>query len=102
MSAGRLYGSGNTLSYVRFFDDFPVMPITNLWDDTVTSGFADPKSYVVQTNAKVVQRCMLMVTDPGDPDPTWVPNHCGGGRGVGPALDHDRHHESRWRWRVHA
>ncbi|MFW6028480.1 MAG: DNA methyltransferase, partial [bacterium] len=48
----------------------------NLWDDTVTSGFGDPKVYVVQTNLKVVERCMLMCTDPGDLvlDPT-----CGSG-----------------------
>jgi adenine-specific DNA-methyltransferase len=61
---------------VRFLDDFPAFPYTNLWDDTVTSGFADPKVYVVQTNTKVIERCLLMTTDPGDLvlDPT-----CGSG-----------------------
>lgn len=74
--AQRLLAVGNTLSYVRFLADFPAFPFSNLWDDTVTSGFADPKTYVVQTNSKVVQRCMLMTTDPGDLvlDPT-----CGSG-----------------------
>ncbi|MBK5222011.1 MAG: site-specific DNA-methyltransferase [Acidimicrobiia bacterium] len=74
--AGRLYPSGRTLSFVRFAADFPVYPFTNLWTDTMTSGFGDPKVYVVQTNTKVVQRCMLMCTDPGDLvlDPT-----CGSG-----------------------
>ncbi|MEV4076665.1 site-specific DNA-methyltransferase [Nonomuraea fuscirosea] len=74
--ADRLMGIGNTLRYVRYLDDFPAFPYTNLWEDTVTSGFADPKVYVVQTNAKVVERCMLMTTDPGDLtlDPT-----CGSG-----------------------
>jgi adenine-specific DNA-methyltransferase len=67
---------GNTLTYVRYIDDFPVFPFTNVWDDTVTSGFADPKVYVVQTNTKIVARCLLMTTDPGDLvlDPT-----CGSG-----------------------
>lgn len=76
LHARRLVGAGNTLTYVRYLDDFPAFPISNLWDDTVTSGFADPKVYVVQTNAKVIERCLLMSTDPGDLvlDPT-----CGSG-----------------------
>lgn len=75
-AARRLLAVGNTLTYVRYFDDFPAFPLSNLWDDTVTSGFADPKVYVVQTNVKVVDRCLLMTTDPGDLvlDPT-----CGSG-----------------------
>ena len=74
--ARRLLGVGRTLSYVRFFDDFPVMPIDAGWNDTVISGFADPKTYVVQTTPRVIQRCILMTTDPGDLvlDPT-----CGSG-----------------------
>ncbi|MDI6104375.1 site-specific DNA-methyltransferase [Actinoplanes sp. NEAU-A12] len=74
--ARRLLPAGNTLCYVRFIDDFPAFPYSNFWEDTVTSGFADPKVYVVQTNTKVVERCMLMCTDPGDLvlDPT-----CGSG-----------------------
>ncbi|MGB7540744.1 MAG: DNA methyltransferase, partial [Burkholderiales bacterium] len=72
----RLGLAGNTLSYVRYLDDFPVYPLNNSWDDTVTAGFASDKIYVVQTNAKVVERCVLMTTDPGDLvfDPT-----CGSG-----------------------
>ena len=67
---------GNTLRYVRFLDDFSIFPHSNLWVDTTTSGFADPNIYVVQTNRSVVQRCILMTTDPGDLvlDPT-----CGSG-----------------------
>ena len=74
--AGRLAGLGNTLSYIRRFDDFAAMPIDAAWNDTVTSGFADPKVYVVQTMPRVVARCLLMTTDPGDLvlDPT-----CGSG-----------------------
>jgi len=74
--AHRLKAAGKTLSYVRFIDDFPVFKLNNLWEDTAISGFGDPRVYVVQTNTKVVQRCMLMCTDPGDLvlDPT-----CGSG-----------------------
>ncbi|MCL1962312.1 MAG: site-specific DNA-methyltransferase [Desulfovibrionaceae bacterium] len=72
----RLALIGNTLSYVRFFQDFPVQAINNFWNDTTIAGFADAKVYVVQTTAKVIQRCILMTTDPGDLvlDPT-----CGSG-----------------------
>ena len=75
-SARRLILIGNTLSYVRYFQDFPVQSINNFWDDTTVAGFADEKVYVVQTTAKVIQRCILMTTDPGDLvlDPT-----CGSG-----------------------
>lgn len=66
IDAGRIGKIGNKLRYLRAIDDFPVAPLSNMWEDTVTSGFADPKLYVVQTNTKVVQRCLLMCTDPGD------------------------------------
>jgi adenine-specific DNA-methyltransferase len=74
--ANRLALLGSTLSYVRYIADFPVFPLTNVWDDTVTSGFGDPKTYVVQTLSKVIERCILMAPDPGDLvlDPT-----CGSG-----------------------
>lgn len=74
--AERLGLAGNTLSYVRYVDDFPVYPLNNSWDDTVTAGFASDKLYVVQTNPKVIERCLAMATDPGDLvlDPT-----CGSG-----------------------
>jgi adenine-specific DNA-methyltransferase len=64
------------LYYVRFIDDFPVFPITNQWADTSVAGFAADKLYVVQSSVKVIQRCVLMTTDPGDLvfDPT-----CGSG-----------------------
>ncbi len=75
-AAKRFIFIGNTLRYVRFLNDFPVYPYTNMWTDTVISGFADPKVYVVQTAARIVERCLLMATDPGDLvlDPT-----CGSG-----------------------
>jgi len=71
-----LTGAARTLYYLRYFDDFPVVVNTNLWDDTTTAGYGDPKMYVVQTNTRVIERCVLMCTDPGDLvlDPT-----CGSG-----------------------
>jgi adenine-specific DNA-methyltransferase len=75
-AANRLLAVGNTITYRRFHDDFPVVRITNFWDDTRQSTFAAPKVYVVQTTTKVIERCLLMTTDPGDLvlDPT-----CGSG-----------------------
>lgn len=75
--AGRLDATtADGLGYVRYFEDFPYYPITNMWNDTTISGFASNKLYVVQTTAKVIERAMLMTTDPGDLvlDPT-----CGSG-----------------------
>lgn len=73
--AGRVAPQGNSLAYIRFLDDFPAFPITNVWDDTATGSGMD-KVYVVQTDTKIIQRCLLMTTDPGDLvlDPT-----CGSG-----------------------
>jgi adenine-specific DNA-methyltransferase len=51
--ANRLMAIGNTLCFVRYLDDFPFKPANNVWDDTRTSGFTDPKTYVVQTNIRV-------------------------------------------------
>ena len=75
-NAGRIHVIGSTMRFARYFDDFPFMPINNVWDDTRQSGFADPKVYVVQTSTKAIERCLLMVTKPGDLvlDPT-----CGSG-----------------------
>lgn len=75
--ADRLWLTANsTMQYVRFLDDFPVIPISNIWNDTGTGSFTDEKVYVVQTGTKVVERCIQMSTDPGDLvlDPT-----CGSG-----------------------
>jgi adenine-specific DNA-methyltransferase len=63
LAAGRVQVQGNTLRYVRYLDDFPAQPITNLWADTFG---ATNQTYVVQTSTLVVERCMLMVSDPGD------------------------------------
>ncbi len=75
-SSDRLFAAGNTLTFKRYADDFPVAPYSNMWTDTIQSTFAVQNIYVVQTNTKVVERCVLMATDPGDLvlDPT-----CGSG-----------------------
>ena len=72
----RLVVTGKSVSYVRYLDDFALSPISNLWTDTGTGSFTDPKIYVVQTGTKTISRCILMTTDPGDLvfDPT-----CGSG-----------------------
>ncbi|MEX2662751.1 MAG: site-specific DNA-methyltransferase, partial [Vicinamibacterales bacterium] len=74
--AGRLESYGVTLAYRRFADDFPLFPFFNLWTDTARGGYGEPQVYVVQTGTKVIERCLLMTTDPGDLvlDPT-----CGSG-----------------------
>ncbi len=74
--AQRLTFSGKTLGYVRAFNDFSHQYHTDIWDDTRQSGFGDEKRYVVQTASRVIERCLLMTTDPGDLvlDPT-----CGSG-----------------------
>ena len=73
IAAKRIMMPSNTPRYVRFFDDFPVQSINNLWNDT--AGASDA-IYVVQTANKIIERCLLMTTDPGDLvlDPT-----CGSG-----------------------
>lgn len=72
----RLMPRDNSISYVRYLDDFPVTPISNLWDDVRWGFDAADKRYVVETNVRVIQRALLMTTDPGDLviDPT-----CGSG-----------------------
>ncbi len=77
--ADRLYASARgKLSYRRFQDDFTVSVIGNLWNDIsgAVQSRSDPKIYVVQTSTQLIQRCILMTTDPGDLvlDPT-----CGSG-----------------------
>ena len=77
--AGRLRTRqiGNTIRYIQYVDDFAAVPLTNMWTD-VSAGFNayQQKIYVVQTNERIVERCILMATDPGDIvlDPT-----CGSG-----------------------
>ena len=74
--SNRVQASANSIQYIRFFDDFAIQPISNIWTDSTQAGFVDSKLYVVQTVSKVIERCILMTTDPGDLvlDPT-----CGSG-----------------------
>lgn len=73
---GRAFAVGKTLTWKSYRDEFAYRAISNNWGGLGQSGFGDEKLYVVQTNTGVVQRCMLMTTDPGDLvlDPT-----CGSG-----------------------
>jgi adenine-specific DNA-methyltransferase len=77
IKANRLILSGTLPNYKRYVEDFPVVPISDYWDDTAIAGFSgEDKLYIVQTATKVIERCILMTTDPGDLvlDPT-----CGSG-----------------------
>ena len=75
MKADRIFGSGSMISYQRLLTDWSAFPLTNIWADTGT-GSGLNKLYVVQTDERIVERCILMSTDPGDLvlDPT-----CGSG-----------------------
>lgn len=72
----RVLPIGSSLRQKRYFTDFPYSPISDHWGDTSISGFSEDRLYVVQTNVKAIERCMLMTTSPGDLilDPT-----CGSG-----------------------
>jgi adenine-specific DNA-methyltransferase len=73
--ANRLFFLGESIYFRQYFDDSPMKQMENTWTDTA-AGFSDTKTYVVQTHEKIVARCMLMTSDPGDLvlDPT-----CGSG-----------------------
>jgi adenine-specific DNA-methyltransferase len=75
--ADRVVVEGSSIRYVRFFEDFPVYPISNIWSDVGgIQNRSEGKIYVVQTANLAIERCLLMTTDPGDLvlDPT-----CGSG-----------------------
>ncbi len=74
--AGRLFLAGSNPRFAYLLDDYPVEPITHVWSDLGTGSFTEQKVYVVETSPKVIERCLLMCTDPGDLvlDPT-----CGSG-----------------------
>lgn len=73
---GRIHVAKNSIRYRRFYEDFPYQERGNIWTDTITGSFTEEKIYAVQTNDKVIERCVLLATDPGDLvfDPT-----CGSG-----------------------
>ena len=73
----RIYEASSSLRYIRYFEDFPMQEMNNIWNDVMgIQSRKDPKVYVVQTSTTTIQRCLLMTTDPGDLvlDPT-----CGSG-----------------------
>ena len=74
--ANRIQATTNSIQFRSFIEDLPISITHNLWTDTISGSFNEEKLYVVQTNPKVIERCMLMTTDPGDLvlDPT-----CGSG-----------------------
>lgn len=76
VTANRVVPTTNSLRYIRYLSDYPVAPISNIWTGLGAGSFTEEQVYVVQTSPRVIQRCLLMTTDPGDLvlDPT-----CGSG-----------------------
>ena len=76
LRSDRIWTTTDSIRYIRYLDDYSRIPFTNMWIDTGTGNYTDDKLYVVQTASKVIERCILMATDPGDLvlDPT-----CGSG-----------------------
>ena len=74
--ASRLMARGRNVAFRQCNEDYPFVQMSNIWTDTLFVSFGSEKTFVVQTNPKVIQRCILMTTDPGDLvlDPT-----CGSG-----------------------
>jgi len=72
----RVHVASGSIQYRKFSNDFPIQEYGNIWTDTITGSFTEDKLYVVQTNPKVIERCVQLSTDPGDLvlDPT-----CGSG-----------------------
>jgi len=72
--ADRIVKTGNSVSYILYFDDYPIAELANSWQDTLNSFYK--RRFIVETIPIVIQRCILMTTDPGDLvlDPT-----CGSG-----------------------
>ncbi|MUT27055.1 MULTISPECIES: site-specific DNA-methyltransferase [Mesorhizobium] len=76
IKADRIEPVKSSVRYRQLLSDYPIIPQNNFWADTGTGSFTEDKVYVVQSGVKVVQRCILMASDPGDLvlDPT-----CGSG-----------------------
>ena len=72
--SGRIVKAGNKIRWKYFIEDYPLKVLSEIWSDT--AGFSRDQKYVVETRAKIVERCVQMTTDPGDLvlDPT-----CGSG-----------------------
>jgi adenine-specific DNA-methyltransferase len=75
-TADRIHEASSSIQYVRIASDYSYRELHNVWEDTSTGQFTEEKLYAVQTATKVIERCILMTTDPGDLvfDPT-----CGSG-----------------------
>ena len=86
IKAGRIGASETSLYRIVLEDDYPVTRLSSLWNDVANMS---DMIYVVQTNEKIVERCILMTTDPGDLvlDPT-----CGSGTTASVSEKHGR----RW------
>ena len=68
VKTGRIQHKGDNIFYRRYVNDYPGRALDCVWDDTAMGGYLkrEEKIYVVQTPIKVIERCLLMTTDPGD------------------------------------
>ena len=73
---GMIYSTGRSLNAIMDLDNIPGSERDNIWTDTGTGSFTEGQLYVVQTPEKVLHRCLLMTTDPGD---LVLDLTCGGG-----------------------
>ncbi len=62
--SNRIIKTREGFGFKFYISDYPIVELTNLWDDT--AGNISDMIYVVQTNEKIIQRCLLMTTKPGD------------------------------------
>src|SRR4051794_11953384 len=71
-----MFRVGNSVGWKAYFEGARYRPFNTVWSDLRSGGFGENRVYVVQTDPRIVQRCILMTTDPGDLvlDPT-----CGSG-----------------------
>lgn len=66
MAKNRLIKLGSLPYFVAYYDDNPLMTMTNIWTDSGSASTSYEKIYVVQTSTRQIQKCILMTTDPGD------------------------------------
>lgn len=64
LEANRILKTKDGFGFKFYITDYPIVELTNMWDDT--AGNISDMIYVVQTNEKIIQRCLMMTTDPGD------------------------------------
>ena len=60
---GRMHFDGDSIGFIEYADEIPGRRLTATWHNIPR---VHDKNYIVETPAKVLERCILMTTDPGD------------------------------------